>query len=142
MDNCIFCKIVKGDIPCYKIYENDKFLAFLDISEFTPGHTLVIPKKHYRFIWDVEDIEEYASVIKKICNHYTHDLDFKYVDTLSMGRMVPHANMHLVPHNNNENDWEVALQTIGALQDDESRRLTPTRGKEMEERFSLLIEKS
>jgi len=68
MDNCIFCKIVKGDIPCYKIYENDKFLAFLDISEFTPGHTLVIPKKHYRFIWDVEDIEEYASVIKKICN--------------------------------------------------------------------------
>ena len=142
MDDCIFCKIVKGDIPCYKIYENDKFLAFLDISEFTPGHTLVIPKKHYRFIWDVEDIEEYASVIKKICNHYTHDLDFKYVDTLSMGRMVPHAHMHLVPHNNNENDWEVALQTIGALQDDESRRLTPTRGKEMQERFSLLIEKS
>jgi len=59
-----------------------------------------------------------------------------------MGRMVPHAHMHLVPHNNNENDWEVALQTIGALQDDESRRLTPTRGKEMQERFSLLIEKS
>lgn len=137
MNDCIFCKIVKGEIPCYKIYEDEKFLAFLDISSFTPGHTLVIPKTHYRFIWDVEDMEGYARVIKKICKHYTKNLDFKYVDTLSMGRMVPHAHIHLVPHNNNENDWEEALESISALQDDVSRRLDSKRGKEMEKKFSL-----
>ncbi|OGC46671.1 hypothetical protein A3J98_02670 [candidate division WS6 bacterium RIFOXYC1_FULL_33_10] len=137
MDDCIFCKIVRGEIPCYKIYEDEKFLAFLDISQFTKGHTLVIPKTHYRFIWDVEDMEGYANTVKKLCIHFTQKLGFQYVDTLSMGRMVPHAHIHLVPHNNNENDWEKALSTIGDLQDDVERRLTQEQGKEIAEKFTL-----
>lgn len=137
MDDCIFCKIVKGEIPCYKIYENENFLAFLDISEFTPGHTLVIPKKHFRFIWDVDDIQGYALTVKKICNHFTKALGFKYVDTLSFGRMVPHAHIHLVPHNNGENGWEDALESICELQSNESKRLTSQRGEQMRKKFSF-----
>jgi len=140
MEDCIFCKIVEGDIPCYKIYEDEQFLAFLDISEFSQGHTLVIPKAHYRFIWDVENMEGYAKAIKKICEHFTKVLGYKYVDTLSFGRMVPHAHMHLVPHNNNSNYWEVALKPIGDMQDDPIRRLTPERGKEAQEKFRLPLE--
>ena len=57
MDNCIFCKIVNGDIPCYKVYEDDYVLAILDISQATYGHTLVLPKNH------VENILEADSVV-------------------------------------------------------------------------------
>ena len=65
MDDCIFCKIAKGEVSSFKIYEDDNYFAFLDISNFTPGHTLVIPKKHYRFVWDVENIEGYFKVVQK-----------------------------------------------------------------------------
>ncbi|MDP9249341.1 MAG: HIT domain-containing protein, partial [bacterium] len=50
---CIFCKIVKGEVPAIKVYEDENFLAFLDIRPMGPGHTQVIPKKHYRFVWDL-----------------------------------------------------------------------------------------
>ena len=68
-DNCIFCKIVEGYIPSYKIYETDNFLAFLDIAQFSEGHTLVIPKTHYRFVWDVPNIGEYFQVVQKVAQH-------------------------------------------------------------------------
>jgi len=51
---CIFCKIINKEIPCYKVYEDDLFLAFLDISQATKGHTLVIPKKHYQNIFELD----------------------------------------------------------------------------------------
>ena len=66
MNNCIFCKIVRGEAPSHKIYEDAKFLAFIDINPISPGHTLVIPKEHYRFVWDVPDAREYFEVAKKI----------------------------------------------------------------------------
>lgn len=137
MDDCIFCKIVKGEIPCYKVYENEDFLAFLDISQFTPGHTLVIPKRHFRFIWDVDDIQGYADTVKKICNHFTKDLGFKYVDTLTFGRMVPHAHIHLVPHNSGESGWEEALEGFSKLQSDGSKKLTEEDGKRIQKEISF-----
>ena len=57
MENCIFCKIIKGDIPNYKIYEDENVLAFLDISKDIYGHTLVLPKKHYKNILDIPENE-------------------------------------------------------------------------------------
>ena len=137
MDDCIFCKIVKGEIPCYKIYEDEDFLAFLDISQFTRGHTLVIPKKHYRFIWDVDNMEGYGRAIKKICDHFNKNLGYKYVDTLSLGRMVHHAHMHIVPHNGEGGEWGVSLKKIGDMQQDESRRITHKEGEEIMEEFKL-----
>ena len=121
MDDCIFCKIVKGEIPSYKIAENDKFLAFLDIAQIVQGHTLVIPKDHQHLIFDVPNIGEYFEFVKKVGNHF-RELGYKYVDTVTMGRMVEHAHVHLVPHNANENDWINSLQPLFDLQLDEDRR--------------------
>jgi histidine triad (HIT) family protein len=140
MDDCIFCKIVEGRIPCYKIYEDEDFLAFLDISQFTRGHTLVIPKKHFRFVWDVDNIEEYVKVVKKVCNHFTEELGYEFVDTMSLGRMIPHAHIHVVPHNGEGNDWSFSLEKISEMQNDESRRLTKEEGLKIEKEFKLPVE--
>jgi histidine triad (HIT) family protein len=137
MSDCIFCKIVKGDIPAYKVYEDDDFMAFLDIAEFVEGHTLVIPKKHYRFFWDIDNVGEYYECVSKICNHYTKDLGFKFVDTLTFGRMVPHAHVHLVPHNGENTEWQNSLERVFAMQHDEDRRLTKERGERLVKKFAL-----
>ena len=66
MVDCIFCKIIKNEIPCDKISENSNFIAFLDVNPVNPGHVLVIPKKHYRWIYDIENFGKYFEFIKKI----------------------------------------------------------------------------
>ena len=72
--NCIFCKIVKGEIPSHKVYENEKFLAFLSIEPESPGHTLVIPKEHYRWVWDVPEAGEYFEVSKTLNSARFNDI--------------------------------------------------------------------
>src|SRR3990167_7974417 len=64
--DCVFCKIIRGEILSHKIYENKNFFAFLDINPLSPGHALVIPKKHYRWVWDMPNIGEYFEVVQKI----------------------------------------------------------------------------
>ena len=66
MRECIFCKIVAGELPSYKVYEDANFLAFLDIYPRTKGHTLVIPKKHYQWVYDVPEFGKYWEIAKKI----------------------------------------------------------------------------
>ncbi|NMC08786.1 HIT domain-containing protein, partial [Candidatus Microgenomates bacterium] len=66
MDDCIFCKIVKGDIPCYKVYEDEEVIAFLDIKPLSKGHVLVLPKKHFENIYDIpEDLLCKINVVAK-----------------------------------------------------------------------------
>ncbi|MEI7463544.1 MAG: HIT domain-containing protein, partial [Candidatus Taylorbacteria bacterium] len=64
MPSCIFCKIINKEIPANIIYEDADFLAFLDIRPLSPGHMLVIPKKHYRWVWDVPNVGEYFEVVR------------------------------------------------------------------------------
>ncbi|HLP43684.1 MAG TPA: HIT domain-containing protein, partial [Candidatus Nanoarchaeia archaeon] len=66
MENCIFCKIVDGTIPSEKVTETNDFLAFMDINPRAPGHVLVIPKNHHRWVWDVPNVGEYFELTKKI----------------------------------------------------------------------------
>ena len=79
--NCIFCKIISGTIPSYKIYEDVNFLAFLDIHPQTPGHAQVIPKNHHRWVWDVPNIGEYFAH-KKQC--FMQHSDLKYYLTFNI----------------------------------------------------------
>ena len=97
MDECIFCKIVSGDIPAYKVYEDEKYLAFLDIFPLSEGHTMVIPKEHARWVWDVENPGEYFEVISKIANHYREVFNEQPIVSLTIGEEVPHAHYHLIP---------------------------------------------
>ncbi len=97
MENCIFCKIAKGELPCFKIYEDENFFAFLDINPLNKGHTLVIPKKHYRWVFDVDNEGEYFSVVKKIANNTKKVLETDYIVSFILGEEVSHAHIHLVP---------------------------------------------
>jgi len=97
MSECIFCKIVANDVPAHVVYENDDFLGFLDISPLNPGHTLVIPKKHVRWVWDVENIGAYYEVVQKIANAQRKAFDTEQVVSLVLGEEVEHAHVWLVP---------------------------------------------
>ena len=78
---CIFCQIVKGEIPCNKIYEDDKVLAFLDIKPVNPGHTLVIPKKHFKTIEEINEEKKKLQVMVKIFGRKTPlELSFMQVE--------------------------------------------------------------
>lgn len=101
MEESIFTKIVKREIPAHIIYEDDKVLAFLDIHPVQPGHALVIPKSQVEFVWDLSD-EEYQSVMmaaKKIALRMREVLNVKYIGEKIIGVDVPHAHVQLIPFN-------------------------------------------
>ena len=97
----IFTKIINGEIPCYKIAENDDFLAFLDVSPLTKGHTLVIPKKEVDYILDLDD-ETYQGLwrfAKKVAKAVDAAMRCKRVVISVIGIEVPHTHIHLIPLN-------------------------------------------
>ena len=99
MQDSIFTKIINGEIPSHKIYEDENVIAFLDIRPITTGHTLVVPKKQVEFIWDMDD-EAYAkltSVAKKVALRLRERLGVPYVGEQIIGVDVPHAHIHLIP---------------------------------------------
>ena len=95
----IFTKIINGEIPCYKIYEDDKTLAFLDIHPETPGHTLVIPKNEVDKIYDLpdEDFRALMATVKKLSTHMEKVLGQRTLWKV-VGTDVPHAHVHLEPY--------------------------------------------
>lgn len=101
-NDCIFCKIVSGKVPCYKIYEDEDYLAFLNIEQWVNGHTLIIPKEHYHWVWDVPNIGEYFQVVKKIANHFKERMDIDLVMSVIYGMEVSHAHVHLFPEKRGE----------------------------------------
>ncbi len=104
MQDSIFTKIVRGDIPSHKIYEDDKTLAFLNIYPSVPGHTLVIPKRQVEYLWDLPD-EDYDAVMrttKKVALRLKEVLETERVGEKVIGLDVPHAHVHLVPFNSLE----------------------------------------
>lgn len=98
----IFSKIASGEIPCYKIAESDRFLAFLDVFPLAKGHTLVIPKKETDYIFDLSD-EEFSGLqlfSKKVAKAVEKAIPCKRIGVAVIGLEVPHAHIHLVPLQN------------------------------------------
>ncbi|MEK7653329.1 MAG: HIT family protein [Patescibacteria group bacterium] len=102
--DCIFCKIVAGEIPSYKVYEDEDILAFLDVAPINPGHTLVIPKKHYANLLELpEDLLcKVALAIKKIIPAIlkgvgTEDFNLNLNSGSLAGQVVNHVHWHIVP---------------------------------------------
>lgn len=95
----VFTKIINGEIPCYKIYEDDKTIAFLDIHPETKGHTLVIPRKEVDKIYDLddEDYEALMRTVKKLSKHMERQLGVRTLWKV-VGTDVPHAHVHLEPY--------------------------------------------
>jgi histidine triad (HIT) family protein len=97
----IFTKIVNGEIPCYKIAEDENYLAFLDINPLAKGHTLVIPKKEVDYIFNVDDQLLAGMMIfaKKVAHAIERAVPCKRIGVAVLGLEVPHAHIHLIPIN-------------------------------------------
>lgn len=97
----IFTKIIRGEIPAYKVAENDKFLAFLDISPIAKGHTLVIPKTEIDYIFDIDDnlLAEMWVFAKNVAKKIKKVTPCQRIGIAVIGLEVPHAHIHLVPIN-------------------------------------------
>jgi len=95
----IFTRIIKGEIPCYKIAENDDYFAFLDINPLRAGHTLVVPKRETDYIFDLEDSYLAGMIIfsKKIASAIRSAIPCNRIGVAILGLEVPHAHIHLVP---------------------------------------------
>jgi histidine triad (HIT) family protein len=100
----IFTKIIKGEIPCYKVAEDDNYFAFLDINPLKAGHTLVVPKKETDYIFDLGDEELEGIIIfsKKVAKAIKSAFPCNRVGIAVLGLEVPHAHIHLVPMDNME----------------------------------------
>ena len=98
----IFSKIVSKEIPSFKVYEDDNFLAFLDINPLKKGHTLVIPKEETDYIFDIksQEYEDLWSFAKVVAKGMKKVIDCERISIVVMGLEVPHAHIHLIPFNN------------------------------------------
>jgi histidine triad (HIT) family protein len=104
MNDCIFCKIARKELPCYKIYEDKEILAFLDRTPVNPGHTLIIPKKHYETILDTDEetLRKLIIVIKRISKAIYEGLKLEGfaigINQFKVGgQAVPHLHIHIMP---------------------------------------------
>lgn len=127
----IFSRIVAGEIPCYKVAENDKFFAFLDINPLVKGHTLVIPKQEVDYIFDLsdEDIAEMQVFAKKVAAAIKAAFPCQKVGQAVIGLEVPHAHIHLIPIQK-ESDMLFSNPKL---------KLSPEEFKEIAEKLQSLI---
>lgn len=122
MENCIFCKIIKNEIPCDKIYEDSKFLSFLDIAPISHGHILIIPKEHIVWMQEASDetISEIFKLSKKLMIAIKNGIKCDYVQLAISGTDVPHFHIHLIPRylNDGLSEWPTKK-----YQNDESKKV-------------------
>lgn len=126
MADCIFCRIVKGEIPCAKIYEDERVLSFLDIGPINPGHALVIPKKHYPTIFeiDVEDLKACIVTCQEVARAVfmttaPAGLNLLQNNFRAAGQLVEHAHFHLIPRQAQDgflSSWPAKSYALGDME--------------------------
>ncbi|MBQ1511947.1 MAG: HIT family protein [Erysipelotrichaceae bacterium] len=114
---CVFCEIIKGNIPSAKVYEDDKTLAILDISQTTKGHTLVLPKQHYENLLEIpaEELAELIVKVQKIAANNVAKLGAKGFNLLVntgavAGQSVPHLHFHIIPRYDENDSIEISFK--------------------------------
>lgn len=107
---CIFCNIISGEIPSYKVYEDDNFYAFLDISQATYGHTLVVPKQHFENLFAIPDflLEKMLILVRDLASKIKTATNCKGINILNnngeaAGQSVHHFHIHIIPRYDNDN---------------------------------------
>ncbi len=96
-EDCVFCKIIKKELPAHIVYEDTDFLALLSINPKSPGHTLVIPKTHYRWVWDVPNADGLFKVAWKIALAQRRAFGVEMILSRIVGEEVPHAHIWIFP---------------------------------------------
>lgn len=109
MDDCVFCRIIAGKLPCHKVYEDEKFISFMDINPVSEGHVLVLPKKHFATLLDVdpETAAAYLPVVRKVAERVCSALGVKDFNVLNAnGKLAQqsenHVHYHIVPRRPND----------------------------------------
>jgi len=97
VEDCLFCKIGSGETPSQKIWEDENYLAFLDINPVADGHTLVIPKKHFRWVWEAEDYGGFFEKAREVAKILLEKYHAGYIEMKVVGEEVQHAHIHLIP---------------------------------------------
>jgi len=128
MGDCIFCKIIQGEIPATKVYEDEKVLAFMDINPLNDGHTLVVPKRHAETIFEIDSqdliatmkvAQRLAIAIKKALN--SDGMIVVQLNNKAAGQMVPHLHIHLIPRWENDGlqigKWEIKPGDMEKIKD-------------------------
>jgi histidine triad (HIT) family protein len=112
--DCVFCRIAKGEIPSMKIWENENFLAFLDIRPYAKGHLLVVPKSHSDWVWDMNDKEyiEFMKRVKYLANVLRKAFDTEWVEEIIAGVGISHSHIHLLPRKKNDGLGEVPTKPL------------------------------
>lgn len=124
----IFTRIINGEIPCYKVAEDDRFIAFLDVRPLKPGHTLVVPKKEVDYIFDLDE-ETLAGMMVfagKVAVAMKEVIDCRRIGVAVLGLEVPHAHIHLIPLTR-ETDMLFTNPRV-SVQDEENKRLAKAIG--------------
>ncbi|HEX4922164.1 MAG TPA: HIT family protein [Candidatus Bathyarchaeia archaeon] len=127
MEDCVFCEIIRKELPSYNVYDDEKFVAFLDIRPLNPGHTLVVPRKHDRWVWDVPNSGHYFEITTKIAKvmQKTMKTDWVAADVAGMG--VHHAHIHLVPRFPSDGHGEfVNGRNVKTIPEDEMKTIAET----------------
>ena len=132
MIDCIFCKIVKSEIPCYRIYEDEDFLAFLDVYPHAKGHTVIVPKEHANLISELDNqkSQDLMIIIKKVMKIIQEKLtpsgfNVGWNSGETAGQVVPHLHIHLIPryagdgggsiHSIIKNPGEISVEEVAKL---------------------------
>ena len=127
MEGCIFCKIVRGEIPCFKILEDDRVLSFADVNPINTGHTLIIPKRHAENIWEIdgEDLAAIHRASLKIAKAMKTSLNpdgiaFLQLNGRAVNQVVMHYHLHLIPRNSSDpkltmTEWDLVPGDMAAI---------------------------
>ncbi len=130
MKECIFCKIIKGELPSYKVYEDEKVVAFEDINPISKGHTLVIPKIHAENIWDIPEdyllaiyraAKKLSDAIKKALNPV--GIAFLQLNGKGAGQVIPHYHLHIIPRSPEEPELPVSKWEMKPGDKEEIKRI-------------------
>lgn len=121
MNDCLFCKIINKEIPCYKVFEDDEVLAFLDINPESNGHTLIIPKKHYKDLFDIDDstLSHIMETSKQIMNTLKEKLNcdgFTLMQNNGEVQEVKHFHLHVKPYYNHNNELKKPEEILAIIQ--------------------------
>ncbi len=112
MADCIFCQIIRGELPCAKVYEDQRVISFLDINPINAGHTLVLPKRHYATLFDIteDDLQACAAICQKIGSAVfkatkAAGLNYFQNNYRPAGQLIDHIHFHLIPRFHKDNFW-------------------------------------
>lgn len=124
MENCVFCKIVAGSIPSYKVYEDADYVGFLDIRPLNPGNVLLIPKKHYRWVYDVPEFGSYFEAARKVGLAAKQAVSAHSVNFLTLGYEVPHAHIRIIPRFDNDGHTDgIQLSAAKDIKPEEMKKI-------------------